>query len=202
MKNMLFTTVLVLILACMNTFPAFCQGPKNRNLYPADTAYDKIQLFNELCPYIYFLNPLTWDITRVDSVIRAYTISSKDLVTAMGLDTTKLQKGDIKYEYIRAYIGLDTPSNKFKLFLVPVAGYKDSSDGGKDVMLDSTGGGPTSYIYEYRAENNLNPRDGLKNKYVLDLNSPCPNFCSFITPFPTPNSNNNPKPRSNNRKTK
>ncbi|WP_343606176.1 hypothetical protein [Fluviicola sp.] len=91
--------------------------------------------------------------------LRAYKISAVDMMEVMGIDSTAVTP---KYNFCRAYLGLETSGN-FKLYLTPVvANY--------DVFFNDT-----------------NPDAGKaqKNSYVLDLIAPCPNTCDTSSPLYT-----------------
>lgn len=93
-----------------------------------------------------------------DTLLRAYTISARDMMQVMGMDTTKKPR----YTSCRAYLGLDSLGN-FRMFLTPI---KDT----KDVFFNpsSTLAGPAK-----------------STSYVLDLIAPCPNTCDTQSPLYT-----------------
>ena len=98
--------------------------------------------------------------------IKAYTIRSRDLLEALGLPVSTV----CKFDYVRAYIGMDTESN-FKLFFTPVVGADLCNGiGGRDTLLTDPAGDP-------------------RGAYVLDLNTPCPQLCGTDNIFETVKNN-------------
>ncbi len=95
--------------------------------------------------------------------IKAFTIRSVDLAEAIGLPTKYLSKAD--YRHVRIYMGLDSASQQFKIYLTPVEGAKLSKGkAGKDVILS----GP------YKGDGELADGDG---PYLMDFSAPCPKTC-------------------------
>jgi hypothetical protein len=107
--------------------------------------------------------------------IRGFTIRTADLLEVSGMpvpDTVYT-----RYAYVRMYLGLDSASNLFKIFLTPV----DSANlnvtppiAGKDVILN----GPYSRSVKVKVKGDVDDGD-----YVLDLSAPCPNSCDDESPF-------------------
>lgn len=109
---------------------------------PIDHAIDSVQAFVNAHP----------------GMARAFTISSKDMLQVMGLDTNTT----CGFDSCRAYLGMGN-NNNFKLYLTPVKNGED--------MFYSTIGAPT--------------HDPDKNCYVLDLIAPCPKTCDELSPLYT-----------------
>lgn len=95
---------------------------------------------------------------KVDFV-RAYTISSIDMLEVMGLDTNMA----CKYDACRAYLGLAS-DQQFKLYLTPV----DTDE--RDIFLSFREDQPAS-------------REIDSLSYVLNLIAPCPNTCDVDSPL-------------------
>ncbi len=95
---------------------------------------------------------------KVDFV-RAYTISSIDMLEVMGLDTNVA----CKYTACRAYLGLGS-DQQFKLYLTPVDEDK------RDLFLSFKEDKPAS-------------REIDSLSYVLNLIAPCPNTCDMESPL-------------------
>lgn len=92
-----------------------------------------------------------------DQSIRAFKIGASDMLQVLGLDSVI----DSKYEYCRAYIGMES-NNDFKLYLTPV---RVTEGGFFDVFLPDGTTVPT------------------EESYVLDLIAPCPNSCDPNSPL-------------------
>lgn len=88
--------------------------------------------------------------------VRAYTISSKDMLEVMGLDTNTI----CKYTACRAYLGLG--EKEFKLYLTPV------DAGRRDVFLN----------FKHKPTREVD-----ESSYVLNLIAPCPNTCDKMSPL-------------------
>ena len=100
-------------------------------------------------------------------LLRAYTISSHDMLQVTGADTAVMKQ--CVYDSCRAYLGYDS-NHHFKLYLTPVKNQRD-------VFLN----------FDLRKRVSSVPD---KNSYVLDLIAPCPNTCdtaSVLYTFKMPN---------------
>ncbi|MCW3465004.1 hypothetical protein [Chitinophaga nivalis] len=106
--------------------------------------------------------------------VEAYTIRAVDLLTAMGMPASMADSAICRFKHVRVYLGYHEQAG-FKLYVVPVdnACLKGSDprkwNAGTDVMLDKQ----ANPIME-----SISP-SGMANydRYVLDLNAPCPNTC-------------------------
>lgn len=96
------------------------------------------------------------------SVVRAYRISSLDMLQVMGLDTALIR--ECSYRYCRAYLGLDERKN-FRLYLTPV-------ENERDVFLN----------YDPSKKPSTQPDD---KSFLLDLIAPCPKTCDYKSPLYT-----------------
>lgn len=175
-----FITGIILLVACKpNTVATGKPVPPvidnvTSTLYPAAEAQGDIAYFDTLCSK--FISSALHDssVNYANVPIRAFTIRAVDLFAAMGM---KVQDS-VKFEHIRVYLGYSKEANQFKLFILPVqnANIVDSN-AGSDVLLDSTGN------YLPPSDKFPLPPGFLINKYVLDLNAPCPNLCDTRTPL-------------------
>lgn len=91
--------------------------------------------------------------------VRAFTISAKDMLEVMGLDTNTV----CNYYACRAYLGLDH-DNQFKMYLTPV-----DVENGRDLFLNHNRDRATTDVDSF--------------SYVLDLIAPCPNTCDYNSPL-------------------
>jgi hypothetical protein len=131
-------------------------------LLKADAARHYIKVFDWLC-----------EKRVLDLPIKAYTVRSLDLITAMGIP--EIDTSLIKHNAIRLYLAYDSSDHMrsgFKLLILPVdsaiiVGDTSKWFSGYDVLLDSSG----------KAMPN-GPKTLSITPYVLDLNAPCPNTCS------------------------
>jgi hypothetical protein len=107
------------------------------------------------------------------TAITAYTIRAIDMLAAMGLPSNLVNSKECKYKYARVYLAVDSLL-KFKLYILPVQGANlTDSIGGTDIYLNSKG--------KYK---NPATQDGDSDKYMLDLNAPCPSTCADNPPSP------------------
>lgn len=110
------------------------------------------------------------------TTISAYTIRAVDMLAAMGMPADYVNSKACKYKYARVYMAVDSLFN-FKLYIVPVVDANLSRfQGGTDIYLDSTG--------KYYPPGKPETRDEETDKYVLDLNAPCPSTCATNPPMP------------------
>lgn len=94
------------------------------------------------------------------SLVRAYRISSLDMLQVMGLDTSLIK--DCSYHYCRAYLGLDE-KKQFRLYLTPVKN-------NRDVFLN----------HDSSKKPSSQPDD---KSFLLDLIAPCPKTCDYSSPL-------------------
>lgn len=95
--------------------------------------------------------------------IKAYTIHANDMLMALGIDPDSV---NCRYTHARVYLGLDS-ANHFKLYFTPVVG----------ADLDPS-------VMNAGRDSILTDQDG--NRFVMDLNAPCPNTCDNSSPFYNP----------------
>lgn len=106
------------------------------------------------------------------TAITAYTIRAIDMLAAMGLPSSLVTSKECQFKYARVYLAVDSML-KFKLYIVPVqdANLTDSI-GGTDIYLNSKG--------KYKKPG-MQQED--TDKYMLDLNAPCPSTCATNPPI-------------------
>lgn len=96
----------------------------------------------------------------------AFTITAPDLLLALGLDQPTINNllPTFPFQNIRVYLGLDSATSEFKLYLTPVTGNVNlpGYPGSDFILPDNTQGA---------------------NAYVLDLIYPCPNCCPTDSPL-------------------
>ncbi|MEI3800356.1 MULTISPECIES: hypothetical protein [unclassified Chitinophaga] len=180
MKQHLFSLLLLVGLAvgCKNQPSAGTAkpGPATKNdcnqvtdsvgrvLVNLVTARQRIQSYDSLCR-------LHW---KGAEPIEAYTIRAVDLLAAMGLPPELADSSICRFKHIRVYLGFQDKVG-FKLYVVPVDNAcmkgKDPAkwNAGTDVILDKDANPILANI----------DSTGIAayDKYVLDLNAPCPNTC-------------------------
>lgn len=100
-----------------------------------------------------------FDNSGKSNFVRAYTISSSDLIQVLGLSDSITSP----FDGCRAYLGYNGKDSLFKLYLTPVIG-------GQDVFLNFT------------VKNGVTSAPN-KSSYVLDLIAPCPNTCDSLSPL-------------------
>lgn len=103
--------------------------------------------------------------------IRAYKISSLNMLQVMGLDTALISS--CKYTSCRAYIGLND-DKEFKLYMTPISEEKDAKGKSEqDVFFFKDG------------SRDATPKPDVKSKqnYVLNLIAPCPKTCDYKSPL-------------------
>lgn len=110
--------------------------------------------------------------------IKAFTVRAVDLLAAMGMPAA--EPPTLPYDHIRVYLGFNKSAGQFKLYIVPVAQASiNNQQSGQDLMLDAHGNAvQPEQVY---------PPGYLSDKYVLDLNAPCPNLCDVQTPLTNSN---------------
>lgn len=171
MKNLLRAILFLTIISCQPTAseetasaPPFQIADSTSSMYAVSlaTAEQNVRFYDSLSQAALGVDP-----------IRAFTIRSVDLVEAIGLDMKYLNKA--KYRHVRIYMGLDSASGQFKVYLTPVKGAKLSAGKpGKDVILN----GPYSGADGDKSE--LGDGNG---PYVFDFSKPCPNACDPNSPL-------------------
>nr|WP_295870510.1 hypothetical protein [uncultured Chitinophaga sp.] len=106
--------------------------------------------------------------------VESYTIRAVDLLAAMGMPTDLADSAMCRFKHVRVYLGFQDKVG-FKLYIVPVANAclqgKDPAkwDAGRDVILNKKGN-PIIVPLDSTAI-------AEDDKYVLDLNAPCPKTC-------------------------
>ena len=185
MKNKLFTFLLTIGVTAAVTFIFTSTACNNKNdekksdaksnvrqadscsniqvLYPASSAQQDIAGFQNLWNSLNSAGNL-----KTFNQIESFTVRAKDLIMAMGMDTSNLSS--MLYDHVRVYLGYNQQNNAFKLFFVPVTGASICNDQpGNDVMIGSNGlpSPPPAGGYA----------PGLQGLNVLDLNKPCPSLC-------------------------
>lgn len=165
MKNLLRAIFFLAIISCQPTAteevaeePPFEVQDSSPSMYAVslESAKENINFYDSISKEVLGVDP-----------IRAFTIRSVDLVESIGLDMKYLRNA--KYRHVRIYMGLDSASGEFKVYLTPVSGANLSAGKpGKDVILD----GP--YSGNDKTEGELGDGNG---PYVFDFSKPCPTTC-------------------------
>lgn len=106
--------------------------------------------------------------------IKAFTVRAVDLLAAMGMNPADAPTP--QYDHIRVYLGFNKQAGQFKLYMVPVQNAQiENNQAGTDFVLNAQGG-PVQPPPVYEP-------GFLNDKFVLDLNAPCPNLCDVQTPL-------------------
>ncbi|MEO9869882.1 hypothetical protein [Ekhidna sp.] len=168
MKNLLRAFFLMVLISCQP--PASNDASEEEAFEVIDTATSMYAVSLESAEEnIAYYDKLSKEALGIDP-IRAFTIRSVDFAEAVGLPTKYLKKAE--YRHLRIYMGLDSATMQFKVYLTPVKGAKLSADKpGKDVILTGPykGGG-----------DGIADGDG---PYVLDFSKPCPSACDGGSPL-------------------
>ncbi len=172
--SILLTTIIITITSCTNTTTKDTHEKTytidTSLLTPADIAKADIAYFDTLCMKYLTFPPVNGHSIPASQVpIKAFTIRAEDLFAALGVSDSVQHI----YNNIRVYFAYNQSQNQFKLYIVPVLS-ADIADTipGRDVLLDHSG--------------NPIPRPNtppLADRYVLDLNAPCPSLCDVSTPL-------------------
>jgi hypothetical protein len=167
-SNIIMATVILALGACNN---GKNDPPSDEPVYPVsevlcltDSARTDVEYFDALCKT--FVRDTLRGAPPVEHApIKAFTIRAEDLFAALGMPDTNIKP---LYTHARVYLAYRIDVG-FKLYVVPVEGADlNSGNAGTDVLIDSTG--------------HANPNSEL-NKYVLDLNAPCPSICDQNSPL-------------------
>lgn len=163
-----------MITSCTNTAPKDKPGKTyaidTTLLKPANVAKADIAFFDTLCAK-YLTFPTVHGNTIPDSLvpIKAFTVRAADLFAALGVSDSVQHT----YDNIRVYFGYSQKEDEFKLYIVPVADANIADTiSGRDVLLDHSGR-PAPMPHDHP----------LADRYVLDLNAPCPSLCDVSSPL-------------------
>ncbi|MEP1035295.1 hypothetical protein [Ekhidna sp.] len=168
MKNLLRAIFLLSIISCQPTATDETSEGSDYEIGDTEPSMYAVSLA-EAQRNIKFYDSLSKVALGVDP-IRAFTIRSIDFAEAIGLPEKNLKKAE--YTHLRIYLGLDSATREFKIYLTPVDSAKMSKGiPGKDVILN----GP----YKGNGKG-LSDEDG---PYVLDFSQPCPNACDDGSPL-------------------
>ncbi|WP_436517671.1 hypothetical protein [Ekhidna sp. To15] len=172
MKNLLSAILLLGMISCQQSAteetaeePTFEIIDTSSSMFAValDTAVANVDYYDKVVTEVLGIDP-----------IRAFTIRSVDLAESIGLDTKYLKKAE--YRHIRIYMGLDSASSQFKIYLTPVKGAKLSAGiPGTDVILTGPYKGDKSDVAD-----GFGDGDG---PFVLDFSKPCPNACDDGSPL-------------------
>ena len=132
----------------------FTSNPISDRLIPGNHAKAAIRNWDSLCKTIGIPENL---------IIRSFKISDTDLLDALNIPRASVPPHT--YKSVRVYLGLEPIYDTFKLYVVPVDTLTNA-----DLMFDSTCTPFKKPPGHY---------DNLINKYVMDLNAPCPNLCDL-----------------------
>lgn len=131
-----------------------------------DVAQESIRRYVRIAGELY-----THNNASQDSIVRAFTIPSTDLLGVLGKYTSNCDSTKYKYTSCRVYLGLDSiPIAKgsflFKnrLFMIPV----DSNN------LD---------VNMFYRTINVDTKDTTITQFVYDLITPCPKTCDELSPL-------------------
>jgi len=170
MTNLLRAIFLITVVSCQTTTSSDTTSSKEEKdfeIVDTDPSMFAVSL-SEAEKNIKFYDKVSKEALGVDP-IRAFTIRSIDVIEAIGMPMKNLK--DAKYRHLRVYMGLDSATQEFKVYLTPVEGARLSQGKpGKDVILD----GP------YKGNGELADGDG---PYVMDFSQPCPNACDDGSPL-------------------
>lgn len=161
MKNLLSAILFIAIISCQQQA---ADEPVEEEAYTVTDTQPSmyaVSLADAEASVAYY-DKLSKETLGVDP-IKAFTIRSVDLAESIGLPTKYLKNAE--YSHVRIYMGLDSATSQFKVYLTPVKGAKLSEGKpGKDVILS----GP------YKGNGELGDGDG---PYVMDFSKPCPTTC-------------------------
>lgn len=162
MKNLIKALLLVGIISCQQS--ATDNSEVDSTYEVEDTAPSMYAVsLAEALKNIDYYDTLAKSALGVDPV-KGFTIRSVDLVEAIGMPRGLLQKA--QYSHVRIYMGLDSATSQFKIYLTPVDGARLSKGiAGKDVILNGPYDGDGDGVSD---------DDG---DYVLDFSKPCPTTC-------------------------
>ncbi|WP_144017424.1 hypothetical protein [Ekhidna lutea] len=164
MKNFSITMLAVLMFSCQQQTS---DQPEESSYEIQDTQPSMYAVSYQVAENnINYYDSITRKYLKTDP-IKAFTVRSVDLIEAIGLPISDDAK--TKYKHVRIYLGLDSATNQFKMYLTPVKGAKLSAGiAGKDVILD----GPYEGIPNSNGE--VSESDG---QYMMDFTKPCPTTC-------------------------
>lgn len=138
-------------------------------LCEAATARRDIASFDSLCKANF----------HDDIPVQSFTVRAADLFGAMGVPYYPSDTSDDIFQHIRVYLAYRVHTG-FKLYFVPVRGaHLNESDFnvGEDILLDAHAQ-PTQRIDAAKFGSG-----DLNDRFVLDLNTPCPNICDQNSPL-------------------
>lgn len=162
MKNLLSAILFIAIISCQQQV---ADEPVEEEAYTVTDTQPSMYAvsLDDAKRSVMYYDKISKETLGVDP-IRAFTIRSVDLAEAIGLPTNLLKKAE--YNHVRIYMGLDSASKQFKIFLTPVdSAQLSKGKPGKDVILN----GP------YDGDNDgVSDGDG---PYVMDFSKPCPTTC-------------------------
>ncbi|WP_370090027.1 hypothetical protein [Ekhidna sp.] len=164
MKNLSIVMLVLLALSCQqqNSDQAMESSYEVQDSEPSMYAVS----YEEAKKNITYYDTMAYKFLKTDP-IKAFTIRSVDLIEAIGLPPSADAKS--KYKHVRIYLGLDSATNQFKVYMTPVEGAKLSAGkAGKDVILD----GPYEGIPDSNGD--VSESDG---QYMMDFSAPCPKTC-------------------------
>ncbi|MBS1772059.1 MAG: hypothetical protein JST82_04320 [Bacteroidetes bacterium] len=183
MKHSAISTLLIIVIISITSCTSKTQKrTDNIKSYSVDTsllvsaviAQKDIAFFDTLCMK-YITYPSGYDSQANNIPIKGFTIRAEDILAAIGISDSVPHQ----FDDIRVYLGYNQSQNKFKLYILPVdkANIADSISG-TDVLLNRNGDPVPG------------PHDKpLTDKYVLDLNAPCPSLCDVNSPLLNANNN-------------
>lgn len=166
MKKNLFLPISIAVLlfsACQNTPTETAAEPeKKAPTAVAATSMDTVPLATAIQNIKHYQDSCLAFFNN-NIPIKAYTIHADDMLMALGIDPSTVE---CQYSHARVYIGLND-SSEFKLYFTPVVDANLQPDvmaAGRDTILSDADG----------------------NKFVMDLNAPCPNTCDNTSPLSNP----------------
>lgn len=164
MKNLLIVMLVLFVLSCQqqNSDQAIESDYEVQDNVPSMYAVS----YDVAKKNISYYDTMAYKFLKTDP-IKSFTIRSVDLIEAVGLPPSADAKS--KYKHVRIYLGLDSATNEFKMYLTPVQGAKLSAGkAGKDLILD----GPYEGIPG--SGDTVSENDG---QYMMDFSAPCPKTC-------------------------
>lgn len=168
MKNLLKAILFTSIVSCQQAATEAPEEVENYEVTDTAPSMYAVSLASAESSIKYY-DKLSKEALGVDP-IRAFTIRSIDLAEAIGLPSKYLNKAE--YHHVRIYLGLDSASSQFKIFLTPVDSARLSKNiPGKDVILRGPYDGDGDGVAD---------GDG---QYVMDFSKSCPNACDDGSPL-------------------
>ncbi len=172
MKNLLSAIFLLTLISCQQSATEKQEEEPTFEIIDTSPSMFAVSLDTAVANVNYYDKVVT-EVLGIDP-IRAFTIRSVDLAESIGLDTKYLKKAE--YRHIRIYMGLDSATSEFKIYLTPVKGAKLSAGiPGKDVILSGPYKGDKDDVAD-----GIGDGDG---PFVLDFSQPCPSACDNESPL-------------------